>query len=452
MEKNSSNIRKYLLLTIVCVLIIIIVIILIINKNFETKYEYEEHPDEEYYEIGLTEFEVVTDASFFFKIEDCLNLYYEYLNINEFEEEEYIPGMEESTATIMGITSEDEKRQAIIDVLSSKYIKENNITAKNLYDFVEAVDLEKYKIQISKEEVYTNSNIKNCYVVGKIINKDNYKVMKNIYFIVNSNVEDDCFSIYPLDKEPKNLKDLINNEKIDENNYNVVPATVITDEEKVVKYFSNFKMNAINKTDYAFELLDEEYRKKRFNNSREEFDKYIDSNIDEISQNTLKKYMFQTNGGNREYICKDKYDNFYIFEESGIMQYTVKLDTYTIESDEFKETYEKASEQDKIGMNIDKWFSMLNNRDYQAAYKVLDETFRNDNFGSVDQFEEYMRELYPLHYTTEKGNIKKESNAYIQDIIIKDITEEDKNEYDNNIIMQLKEGTEFSMSFYIRRK
>ena len=50
-------------------------------------------------------------------------------------------------------------------------------------------------------------------------------------------------------------------------------------------------------------------------------------------------------------------------------------------SDKFKETYDKGTDLEKVSLNIDKCLKMIQNRDYYNAYNILDETFRNNNFG-----------------------------------------------------------------------
>ena len=132
------------------------------------------------------------------------------------------------------------------------------------------------------------------------------------------------------------------------------------------------------------------------------------------------------------------------------MVYKVRLDTYTIMPDNFKETYDSSNEQYKVAMNIDKWIDMLNNRDYHSAYQYLDETFRNNNFGSEEAFEQYMREHFPLHYQLKIGQFTETNNTYTQYIVLTDITGETNEEIDNTIIMQLKDDYDFVMSFSVQ--
>jgi hypothetical protein len=46
------------------------------------------------------------------------------------------------------------------------------------------------------------------------------------------------------------------------------------------------------------------------------------------------------------------------------MDYKLILDEYTIDLPEFTEKYKKAAPQEKVGMNIEKIISAINNKDY----------------------------------------------------------------------------------------
>ena len=68
--------------------------------------------------------------------------------------------------------------------------------------------------------------------------------------------------------------------------------------------------------------------------------------------------------GNR-YVCKDGKDNFYIFNVNKVLDYTVVLDTYTVDLPEFTEKYNKVNAQEKVALNINKVITALNNKDYK---------------------------------------------------------------------------------------
>ena len=264
--RKKDNVSKYLLISIGVIIVIIFIVIgvlLLINKNdFHSHDSHDEDflntlDESQYYKekegsIDELKFNDVTDRNLFFRIEECLQLYYKFLDIDNYEETEYVPGAEESFISLYGITSDEERNEFIINLLSKKYIEENDITTQNVYDFVKPIDLDKYKVQVLEEKVYTNEKVRNYYVVAKIIDNSNYQIIDKVYYIINSNVENDFFSVYPLTGETDNMYDFISNEVIEQKDNNEVQTEVIKDVEMAMKYFSDFKMNAINKTEYAF--------------------------------------------------------------------------------------------------------------------------------------------------------------------------------------------------------
>ena len=135
------------------------------------------------------------------------------------------------------------------------------------------------------------------------------------------------------------------------------------------------------------------------------------------------------------------------------MKYSLLLDTYTITTDEFKQQYQNSSNENKVKLNVDKWFDMINNRDYKNAFNYLDETFRTNNLkNDPNTFEAYMRDQYPLHYQVLYGEITERNGTYVQSVKLKDITGEDSTEYMLDIIMQLQDDMNFVMSFTMQTK
>ena len=128
------------------------------------------------------------------------------------------------------------------------------------------------------------------------------------------------------------------------------------------------------------------------------------------------------------------------------MEYTVKLDTYTIMTDKFKEEYLSGNDNKKVIMNIDKFIQMINNYDYKAAYEVLNDTFKQNNFGSEESFKQYMQNTYYRYNSISIKDFSKQNNVYIYQITITN-KQNDKEQKEMNIIMKLNSETNFEMSF-----
>ena len=100
----------------------------------------------------------------------------------------------------------------------------------------------------------------------------------------------------------------------------------ISDEEMAKIYLNDFLYQIAYDMDNAYELLDEEYRNKKFG-SIDNFIDYINSL--EYQSFKLKSY-YKSNDGTI-FKAYDANDNLYIFKVNGVMQYKVYLDDYTVE-------------------------------------------------------------------------------------------------------------------------
>ena len=135
----------------------------------------------------------------------------------------------------------------------------------------------------------------------------------------------------------------------------------------------------------------------------------------------------------------DIYGNYFIFK-GNITQYSVLLDTYTIEIDEFKEEYQKADEAKKVALNLEKFQQMINGKDYESAYYILDENFRY-------YIEENWFECNKFSYDECEEN----DGIYIIKVSVVNAIQEDDNSKSipKTFAMKLKNKTDFVMSFNV---
>ena len=427
---------------IIGIVILIIIILIVIIFLFKQKINEEEKemvtPGLELENIGRENNKIERTEYNFVNV--AMSAYMQNINL---ENSRYY-GRNENNEYV-SIVDESQKKEYILELLSESYISLNNITIENLEEYIDVVNEQLIFVPINMKKV-VDENVK-TYVVEGIIENINYQLYDEKVFIVNLDFDNRTFSIEPT---VLNYDDINSVEqeitRIDKNNSKQYNTSNVSIENIVKNYMDNYKRVVLVKPELIYERLNEEYREKRFG-SVEEFEIYIDDNRDEIITLQPQQYLSNAYQGYTEYVCRDKYSNMYIFKEYGILDYEISLDTYTIISDKFKETYDSSDEEYKVAMNIDKWIQMLNNRDYTNAYNVLDETFRNNNWGSEEAFEQYMRDNFPLHYDVEYTTYSNEGSTYVQQINLTDITVENEGKISLNIIMQLKNNYEFVMSF-----
>ena len=162
---------------------------------------------------------------------------------------------------------------------------------------------------------------------------------------------------------------------------------------------------------------------------------------------SLSKYMVNNKEDYTEYVCLDQKGNYYIFKEKAIMDYTIMLDNYTIPTEDFINEYNNASEETRVGLNIERILQALNKKDYEFIYNKLDQTFRTNNFDTLEKFNEYMQNSFKgAQYGAEYSDIEKRNNVYVMSMTL---NSELNDNIGKDIIMQLQDDYNFVMSFNV---
>ena len=105
----------------------------------------------------------------------------------------------------------------------------------------------------------------------------------------------------------------------------------VEEADVVIKYLNDFKNAMIADIEYAYSLLNENYRVKRFGNVGE-FSNYVNKMLS-LSTYTMEveTYKVVNSNGSKFFDVYDMDGNHYIFKEKSIMDYEVYLDNYTVE-------------------------------------------------------------------------------------------------------------------------
>ncbi len=451
---NMKKLKRNILILSIGIIAIVIMMIIILAGQKEQEVIEEYGNEEGDYENYHYDKEIVTDHSTFFSIANCVQ---EYLNSISLKVEDIsstpVRGSKmRSAATIYAenqdITDETSKREAIYNFLDSTYIEKNKITKENILNKIGKQE-EVLLTPLKMYQVPSSKGTAQYALYGKTKPIEEGEE-KEVYFVISVDKNNNTFSITPIDNNSyEDVKDIpiAEGKTIEKNDNNSYSYRIMQDNEVAQKYFTYYKKLMEADATAAYELLDEEYRNKRFG-GLEAFKAYMEKNQEEIEGYLAQEYELNQKKDKTEYICKDQYQHYYIFEVEGVMQFSVKLDNYTIEEEEVKQEYQQAKETRKVEMNIDKWIIMLNHRDYKAAYEVLDEEFRANYFPSVEEFEDYMRTTFPIYYGLTFSDYSKEAGVCIQDILLTDIRAEEKMVLHETILMKLTDDG-FRMSFRI---
>ncbi|MGN1301734.1 MAG: hypothetical protein ACI4U9_04360 [Clostridia bacterium] len=315
------------------------------------------------------------------------------------------------------------------------------------------------------------------FAYGYLIEEDSNKVT-NLAIGVKIDTGHSTFSILPYEyleeKGYLNVKEETNTQfkeetEIENKTNNTFKYKYVNDEVYVDYLFKNYINRCIFNTELMYNCLDEEYKQKRFG-SLEAFKEFVEENKEKyLTYGHLKDYnefenmdeymMYLVKPGNLEiesykktiekdytqYICLDNLKNYYVFRETAPMEYTLILDTYTIDLPEFTEKYKKATTEEKVGYNIEKIVNALNAEDYKYIYSKLADEFKENYFKTYEDFEKYAKETFDIGNEAAYNKYTESSNLCIYQITLKG-----KNKIiAKTIVMRLEEGTDFIMSFNV---
>ncbi len=353
-------------------------------------------------------------------------------------------------------TFEIEENQAM-----AAFLKEGLEIMNNMLD-------EQYKTSMNPTEEsivkianrYNNYDyvIDKVYYCDKFVNMDIYIVEaylgnEKLNVMIKTDTSNDTFSIFLEDYMKKynysnnmKIEDVnIQNTSVQKNQYNQFNYKNITDKAVANYYFENYTNIAKYQTKKAYELLEEEYKNKKFA-TYNQFENHIKQKENTVN---LKGYKIIKGDDYTLYICKDNYNFIYIFKETFIGKYTVQLDDYTIPNKEITTSYEEMNELDKGANCVTKFFEMINMKDYNEAYQKLNNAFKNKKFAKEQDFQEYIKQKTFSINNINIESYSEEADKYIYNVTVTDALENSQEQYNYRIIVNLLEEADFEILFEI---
>ena len=335
--------------------------------------------------------------------------------------------------------------EAVYNVLDDAYINQNNINKNNIFQIVQKLNnnqiftpIKMKFIEIDNKQIYT--------VYGNIredkLNERANEIEFNITVILNK--LNNTFSVIPGILNVETSYNAVGkNNKNTNNSYSIVN---IDNKTMANIYFINYKTELLNNLQNAYNLLNEEYREKRYNNFAK-FQEYINTNMQKINKMNLVKYSVQKYDDYTIYTCINQYNEYYIFIETAVMQYTVMLDDYTIETNEYISNYNSLSMQEKIEFNIKKFIKMINLNDYESAYYLLSDGFKVNYFPTLNDFENYIKNNFYEYSNVTFDEYTTEGEIVIYKVKIHGVQNNRDVVMNKTMIMKLGTDTDFEMSF-----
>lgn len=315
----------------------------------------------------------------------------------------------------------DENMEAIDSILTDEYKKDKNIDKTNIMDNIN---------KIKKDEVFNTEKVYsydsdfyfNIYIIkGRLIEKST-KLTYDCDFLLNIDGKNLTFKIAPLENGNNYINyadDSIENiniailekttKEIESNEYNKADLAIGIGDKDVAKYYYNeYVFNMTYDTQKAYNLLNEEYKSKRFNNYND-YKKYLEQN--QNSKSFIMKYKVEEFDNYKEYLCIDNLNNYYIFKETNPMEYTVILDQYSIGDKIYSEQYRTKDKKVKSQMLLNLVNQMVNTKDYDAIYDILDEDFKNKYFQNKEDLVKYIENNFFKYNEFKYSEVNESGNS-----------------------------------------
>ena len=426
--------KKFILILIV-LLILLLIAMVILLKCFKVREEkYVADPPIEIPQREIeTNLSKVTNVSNYYAVKSCVDKFYTYYAMS-FENNSY--------------------SENLYNILDTEYLTFKNITKDNILKQLpkinnSVIDIENMYVSEQQNDMY-------IYIVDGALRETITSQITNFRIMINIDSSNRTFSVllddYIKSKYPKlNLNDklTVNVSSIPiKGTDNLYEFNNISESTYVSDLFSKYKEEILFNTNFAYDNLDEEYRNKRFG-SLEEFNKYVKSNVKNNVTMKVSKYNKTVNDGITQYVCLDQNGREYIFKETAVMDYKMILDTYTIDLPEFVEKYNNAQDNQKVLMNIQKVFEAINAGDYKYVYSILDDTFKQNNYAQLSNFEQYVKNNLYVNNTVGYKDYQKNGYIYVYNIQLTDATGVNSKIIKMKVVMALQQGTDFVLSFSI---
>lgn len=363
----------------------------------------------------------------------------------------------------------------IYNLLDKEYTLQQNITAENVLDVIK--DQLEYNSNVRIRTIYGSENINNAeYYVYCMLEKEHQGIESYLGLYIDK--QNLTYSIEIINKEIfeqkiKTTGSELKTKQIEKNQQNKTMFVNATEEERAKKYFKDFLENVLYYPEYAYTLLNEQYKSKVFP-TLEDFKQYIETNREDflsydisnlktddefetvseynqylinLKRLTLKKFKITDESDGKKYTCIDSNGKYYIFSATYPFNYSIALDNYSIPDNNYIKEYNSSTEAQKVVLNIKKFFMGIDDKNYGYSYSVLSEGFKNNIYPTKNDFVNYAKQNFFEENDIEYVSYEKENGLYIYKIKLTDATGNSQEVKEFNMIIKLNSGTDFEMSF-----
>lgn len=361
---------------------------------------------------------------------------------------------EVSNEDILDIREETSyKGYVIIQKCIENYIEYSNESNEEKL----AAILEKEEKTEKFDEVYY-LKIEQIYKIERI-NDTTYFVEttlddKNVYFVINVDYITKSYNIRKsTETEYKNAKEnnvdtkYLQSIEIKSNDYNKIEDKDLSNEQVMSKYFYSYLQLELTKPEVAFTILEKGYKSQKFGNDINKYKEYIENNKEKLSDTAIVESSVKASDNSTQYTIVDTYGKTYIIKEYKYTDYTIEIQEDNKENEEYLNKYLALSPTEKVEENIKRVYQLIDDKEYESVYNLLDSQFKSSNFATLEQFENYAKETFFEYNVLGKITIQEQGQNYVINVPYKDGYSSVAEKREKNFVMRLQENTDFILSF-----
>ena len=106
------------------------------------------------------------------------------------------------------------------------------------------------------------------------------------------------------------------------------------------------------------------------------------------------------------------------------------------------------SERSRMQTYFGTFISYIEEKDYESAYGLLNESFKNNYFSTIEQFENYMKK-YPKDIAVDYKDIERQGELFVLTVEIKDVFNNDTPKITQRVVIRELGVNKFTISFQV---
>lgn len=114
-----------------------------------------------------------------------------------------------------------------------------------------------------------------------------------------------------------------------------------------------------------------------------------------------------------------------------------------------KNELSKLGERDRMEYYVSTFIKDIENKEYEEAYGMLYDQYRDNFFPTLDSFEEYVKSKFPKLCSVEYTNIERNGDIYVLWVTIKNALSSESPILEMNFVVQENDLNDFVMSFSV---